>query len=65
MREQLEEQTRIAEHKIRKALQEFHEAIGLVPISIYFEMVDVRTMEEHANGKRSVIVGQLSLRAST
>ena len=65
MRQQLEEQTRIAENKIREALEQFHFVTGLVPQAIDFEMVDIRTMEDHANGKRAVSVGELNLRAST
>ena len=65
MREQLEEQTRIAENKIREALEQFHFVTGLVPQAIDFEMVDTRNIEDHAKGRRAVVVGELNLRAST
>ena len=65
MREQLEEQTRIAENKIRQALECFHSATGLVPQAIDFEMVDTRNIEDYAKGTRAVLVGELTLRAST
>jgi hypothetical protein len=65
MKAELEEKTKLAERKIADALQEFHESTGLIPTGINFEMIDVRTMEEHASGKRAVIVGTCEIRAGT
>lgn len=64
MRKELEDQTQIAQRKISEALQSFHDATGLIPTAIDFDMVDVRTNEDLGSGKRAVVVGTCELRAS-
>lgn len=63
MRKELEEHTKIAEQKIRDALQEFHDSTGLTPMSLEFTMIDIRTFSQILSGTRSAAVGQCDLHA--
>lgn len=65
MREELQKQLTIAESKIEAALQEFHDATGLVPHTLDFDAVDVAAFQDSISGKRPVIISNVNLRAST
>lgn len=65
VQEHIAQQQRIAEDKIAMALQGFYNDTGLIPQEVGFSVVEVTALEDAINGKRSVIIGTVNLRAST
>lgn len=62
LRDILEEETVKTESAIRKILQEFHDATGMIPRSIDINDIDVR---ENASSGARVIISSVRLSATT
>jgi len=65
LRNILEAETKKAECEIRKILQQYHDRTGMVPASINFSSLDVRTWEDYANQCTKILVNEVYLKANT
>lgn len=64
LKDQIDSEVKKAEESIQKALQDLHESIGLIPVSVNFDSVDIRTMEEYGKHKR-VLISNVEVIANT
>ncbi len=64
LREQINALITKAEHDIQHALQELHDTTGMIPESIDFEAIDVRTIGQYS-GARIIEISRVELRAHT
>ena len=64
LRSELNHHVGIAQTSIKDALQKLHDDTGLIPISVDFDAIDVRTFEQHEKEK-AILIASVDIRANT
>ncbi|NOR27659.1 MAG: hypothetical protein GQ540_03910 [Lutibacter sp.] len=64
IRDELEDAIKLTENEIKESLQRFHNDTGMIPRSISFKLIDIKSCDMNEPGK-VIIVNRVDLLANT